>query len=169
MPDLVKETGAGLSTANTYADLDDGDVYHEFRLFASTWTGAADEVREPALLWATKLLDKLMEWNGDPATSDQALRWPREGAYNQDGVEIESDVIPQDIIDATCEFARILIATDRTADVANVGMKSFKAGSLSISWDKADRMSMLPKSVWVLVRPYGVRAGSRSGRILERM
>jgi len=50
---LVKETGTGLSNANSYADAAEGDAYHEGHLYASSWTGASTGTKEAALVMAT--------------------------------------------------------------------------------------------------------------------
>ena len=41
------------------------------------------------------------------ANTDQALAWPRAGAYYQDGTVIESDELPQVLLDATTEMALV--------------------------------------------------------------
>lgn len=166
--DLIKETGAGLTTANSYADVDDGDLYHEGRLFVIDWTSASDDDKEAALIWATKLIDKLVAWNGIVVTKTQALAWPRQSVLNAEGYYLSQTIVPQDLIDATCEFARYLITSDRSASSAS-GLKSFKAGSLAIEFDKYDRESIMPKSVWILIRQYGSKSGSTGNRMLERM
>ena len=38
---LIKEDGSGMADANCYADVADGDAYHEGHLYASAWTDAA--------------------------------------------------------------------------------------------------------------------------------
>ena len=35
---LIKETGAGLVDANSYASAADGDAYHDGHLYATAWT-----------------------------------------------------------------------------------------------------------------------------------
>ena len=51
MVTLVKETGAGLTNSNSYANLSDGNTYHEMRLHVDDWTNASDSDREKALMW----------------------------------------------------------------------------------------------------------------------
>ena len=46
MVTLVKETGAGLSTSNSYANTTDGDTYHAMRLHVDDWTGASTADKE---------------------------------------------------------------------------------------------------------------------------
>ena len=50
---LIKETGAGLANANSYANVADGDAYHEGHLYASAWIGAA--FSKPSLSMALRI------------------------------------------------------------------------------------------------------------------
>ena len=74
---LTKETGAGLADANSYADLDDGNVYHAGHLYATAWTAATDEQKAVALVMATRLIDAEFQFNGKCTSAVQALQWPR--------------------------------------------------------------------------------------------
>jgi hypothetical protein len=57
---LIKEDGTGKVDANSYADVTDGDAYHDGHLYASAWTAAATANKEKALVMATRL------WVGGP-------------------------------------------------------------------------------------------------------
>ena len=74
---LVKETGAGLAGANAYADVADGDAYHEGHVAASAWTEATSTQKAAALVMATRLIDACWRFQGCRAVSGQALAWPR--------------------------------------------------------------------------------------------
>ena len=74
---LVKEDGTGMSDANSYADVADGDMYHEAHLYASAWTGATEQRKEAALMMATRLIDSQFQFNGSRTNASQALQWPR--------------------------------------------------------------------------------------------
>ena len=152
MATLVVEDGTGKTNSNAYCTLDEADLYHEMRLHVSDWTGASDDDKEAAIMWATSLLDTLVTWNGYKYDEDQALLWPRDGVLDRAGYDIDVDEIPQFLKDATAEFARILIATDKTAETDTKGFKSIHVGSIQLSIDRYDRPGMLPKSVWNLVR-----------------
>lgn len=157
MVTLVKETGAGLSTSNSYADVSDGDTYHETRLHVDDWTDANTADKEKALMWATRLLDDMVEWNGRKTDDDQALDWPRYQIYDEDGYYIDHNTIPQDIVDATCELARTLLVEDITGSPDTLGFSYLRAGDVAVNVDKRDRDSVFIISdlVKAMIRQYG--------------
>jgi hypothetical protein len=95
---LTIETGAGVANANSYISV----------VNAQTWVtarGLGVTVTEALLLRAMDYLEsKRAEYQGYKTDSDQALQWPRDDVY-LDGAEIESDVIPQELISAQCQLA----------------------------------------------------------------
>src|SRR5690348_9503560 len=74
---LVKEDGTGRTDANSYASAADGDAYHDGHLYATAWTAASTGNKEKALVFATRLIDSQMQFNGFRANGGQALQWPR--------------------------------------------------------------------------------------------
>lgn len=167
MPTLVKTAGA--TNANSYADEDDGDDYMETRLHTDNWDDATSDEREYALMWATRLLDNLCAWDGSKATDTQALRWPREFIWNPDGDPVDSTTIPTFLVEATCEYAMHLIGSDRTQtfDPSLIGFDRLKVGPLEMemsnpSQGQTTKTSMIPESVWILVRQYCTRVGGRA-------
>jgi hypothetical protein len=69
--------------------------------------------------------------------------------------------------DATAEFARHLIIEDRTLDSSEglFGFEAAKIGPLSISLGKNIRIKkkdIMPKSVWLFVRPYCQKLGRKT-------
>jgi len=164
---LVVETGAGLATANSYATLVEAETYHEMRLHITEWTAASDADKTIALMWATRLLDDMVMWVGTKGDEDQALRWPRDGVVDPDGDEVADDEIPKFLREATCEFARLLIETDREADPDTKGFKEIRAGSLKLVVDKHDQAASMPTSVWSMIMSYG-ELKKFGARLLER-
>ena len=74
---LVLDATAAGATSNTYITLADAELYYETRLHVSDWDNANDADKGAALVWATRLLDEWMDWDGSNYDDDQALRWPR--------------------------------------------------------------------------------------------
>jgi hypothetical protein len=109
-----------------------------------------------------------MDWYGSKYTSTQSLRWPRTGVVDPDGYDISYTVIPTFLQHATAELARHLIVQDREAEPDEKGFKRIQAGTVRIDPDKFDRISTLPKSVRLIVRPYGTY-GYGGSRILYRV
>jgi hypothetical protein len=110
-----------------------------------------------------------MNWMGSVVSETQALRWPRYYVYDPDGVELESDAIPQFLKNATAEYARLLVAADRTAEPDTLSYKEIKLGSLGLKFDKYDRRPVMPPSVYTMLKWYGRRSATGMPRMLERM
>lgn len=163
---------AGAASANTYITLTDADTYFaDYRLHVSTWASAATANRNTALAWATRLLDEMCNWFGSKASTEQALAWPRAFVYTPDGDRIEDTEIPQWLKFATAEMAYFLLSEDRTLEAGrdSVGIKAMQVGPIEIDFDSAysRTKSVMPPSVWSMVRSYCVRRG-RGGKTLVR-
>jgi len=159
------ETGTGSATANSYATVAQSNTYHSSHLFASTWHQASDETKQKALMWATRLIDEYFAFDGAKTDTDQALKWPRNGAADNEGWLIDNNVIPTELANATAEFARQLITEDRTAfsETDDRGYSRIKAGSLELEVDKGDRKSVVPPSVKRMIQHFSSSAGGGLG------
>lgn len=164
---MTVEYGEGSATSNSYCALATADDYHEARLHVTDWSSASTTTKEAALVWGTRLLDDLLDWQGWKYTEDQALQWPRDGAYDKAQYAIDIDVIPTFLQYATAEFARNLIASDRTAEDGTRGFNFLQAGTLKMSINKNDRIGVLPNSVWTMVNFCATKAAAKI-RYLER-
>jgi hypothetical protein len=106
MPTVVATVGA--SNANSFATVAEGDLYCDARLNASAWTDEPDDDQKArALISATRELNTLA-YRGYTVTDTQALLWPRGYATDPDSpilADFDTDVVPQRVIDATCELA----------------------------------------------------------------
>lgn len=136
--------------ANSYATLAQANDYlANRRLYATSWTVLTDEQKSVALVWATSLLDQSFAWVGASATSTQALRWPRIGARRWDIQFYASNIIPQPVVDATCELAYQVTLRDPTAVPAlfGKGFSEAKLGAMSVKVDKGAMNAPMPDSV----------------------
>jgi len=163
---LTKETGAGLADANAYADVADGDAYHEGHLYASAWTGATADNKAIALVMATRLLDAEYQFSGTRAVASQALQWPRLNCPSPDDDEaLADDNVPKAVVQAACELARELLIADRTAAPAGEGLKYYNNGSVQTGYDKTDTRPIIPAVVQALLAKYGALLKARSGSV----
>jgi hypothetical protein len=173
---LIKEDGTGKVDANSYANVADGDAYHEGHFYSAAWTSATLANKEKALVMATRLIDVHYQFNGWKKSSVQALQWPREAAIDPDrrdirlsalantvGPYFESDKVPKAVLDGTCEMAREILIGDRTDAPDGEGVSQLSVvGTVSITFDKHDRQpvishvaqAMLAK-LGTLIRPDG--------------
>lgn len=163
-PTLIATAGA--PDANTYATRAQAEAYHTGHPYADVWATATAVQMDQALLQATRLLDAQVDWRGSVATATQALGWPRLGAADRQGRVLDSTVIPLAIVHATAEYARHLLASDRTADRDSdvQGLARVRAGEVDITFrTDAAGAKVMPDAVWLLLTGYGevVRGGGR--------
>lgn len=176
MPVILKATPVGASNANSYLTVFDAQVYFDGRLPLAGWNNATNDDKAMLLVMATRTLDAFArpfkwlvppdgripayyrvrrQWTGAPTTSTQRLAWPRTGMYNGLGVAIASNVIPQELKDATSELAGQLGEADRILDneVAAQGITSIRAGSVALTFKNMVEAKVLPDAVWDLMPP----------------
>lgn len=65
------------SSSNSYVTLAEADQYFADRPGSTTWTGSSNDEKNQALLYATKLLDKLNIFKGEKTSTTQSLSFPR--------------------------------------------------------------------------------------------
>jgi len=171
---LIKETGAGVNNANSYASASDCDSYHEGHLYGTAWTGATTATKEAALVMATRLIDGCYQFAGFKVSSAQALQWPRKLAIDPDGPRrtglcfdggvayFPSDTVPVAVVDATCEVARELIKADTTDATDGEGLQSISiAGAMSIQFDKKDQQAKIPETARLFLARLGTYLADR--------
>jgi hypothetical protein len=163
---LIKETGAGLVDANTYANAADGDAYHDGHLYATAWTAATLANKEKALVFATRLIDAEYQFAGWKAHESQALQWPRMSCRNPDGEDdLPTDAVPSAVRDATCELARELLIVDRTGAPVGEGVRYTVDGTVQVGYDKRDRRPIISHVAQAMLAKYGGLLRSRSGSV----
>ena len=174
---LIKEDGSGKIDANSYADVAEGDAFHEAHLYATDWTAASLATKTAALVFATRLIDAHFQFRGFKAHQSQALQWPREFARDDDALHnrvflslasrdeyFASNIVPKTLRDATIETARELIKANRTEDPDGEGLATMAlTGTLSITFDKSDRRPVIPHVAQAMVSKLGQYLNSTSG------
>ena len=173
---LIKEDGTGKTDANSYADLVDGNAYHDGHLYASAWTAAPDSQKAVALVMASRLIDAEFQFNGTRTNAVQGMQWPRARCPEPDAIHVplqallpipsdfvRFDSVPKAVGQATCEMARELLITDRTAAPAGEGLKYYNNSSVQTGYDKTDRRPVLSQVAMVMLAKYGVPMSATSG------
>ena len=166
---LLKEDGSGLANANSYADVADGDAFHEAHLYATDWTAASGANKAVALVMATRLIEAHYQFRGFKAHDIQALQWPRELARDDDALStpgfislaqrdeyFANNLVPKPLRDATIETARELIKANRTDDPDGEGLATLGlTGTLSLTFDKKDRPPVIPHVAQAMLSKLG--------------
>lgn len=149
-------TTAGDASANAYCTRAFATQFHEDRPQGAAWAALSPDDQDRAILWATKLLDALWDWNGVPVSLTQALLWPRNGLMKRNGLEgVDPNTIPVELQQACAEFAKQLAAADRTADsqIETLGVTSFRAGPVAFSFKEGVEAKTVPDAVVDLIPP----------------
>lgn len=121
--------------------------------------------REKSVLWATALLDGMMDWKGVPKYDDQSLRWPRAGVYDRDDyTALDDTTIPYALKEATAELALALLDKDRFSPPALLGQGFDEAqvGSLRVKVSKEQIEQLVPANVLSMIEHLGTLAPSAS-------
>jgi hypothetical protein len=90
---LIKETGSGVTGANTYATADDVAIYCSNRGLTEWADSTNATAKDQAILRAMDYYESL-SWKGIKANDENDLEWPRSGVLDKNGYSIDSDVIP---------------------------------------------------------------------------
>ena len=125
------------ASSNSFATRDDANQYFEDRPGNTSWTRASNDQKDQALLFSTKMIDKIYRFRGEKTTTTQALSWPRRYVPNPDPdleykaehlrlreVYMDEDVIPDRVKYATYEQALALIKD--SSRVEDPGLQQFK-------------------------------------------
>jgi hypothetical protein len=155
MPASTLVTTPGAATANAYCDLAFANQYHLDRpVVGVTWSGATDEQKNQAILWATKLMDALWCWSGAAVDAIQVLQWPRQGIIKTTGYEyVSTTIIPIELQRATAEYARQLLASDLAgnSDIETLKITALRAGPVAFSFGEGVVAKPVPDTVFNLI------------------
>lgn len=158
---------AGAANANSYATVAEADTYHEGHLYATSWINATDDTKAAALVMATRLLDYHMAWDGWKTNLEtQKLAWPRQGLVTPEGENVDDDSIPVFLKEATSEFARWLIDSDRTSEGGYEGIKYLQVDVIKLVPGGPFTRKLIPPVVMEMIVDYG-RKKRRARRLVR--
>lgn len=151
---LTLETGAGVSGANTFAALATAQAYAEAHVGGATWLASDEEKQKASLVQATRMLCQRLTWKGYKVAVDQATVFPRNYLYDSEGNLFDSDVVPQQVVDATCELAIQLVSEDFSQDAGGAVIRE-KVDVLEVQYAESStrRRAPFPQIVLDMVYP----------------
>ena len=166
---VTVEDGSIVADANSYASIATITAWVLTNPHDTTWSDLTDAQKNGYAVWSCRILNEQMDWDGWQTSDSQALDLPRSGMTDKNGNFIENNEIPNEVINAQCELARLLAIEDRTADNGMLGFKEIGVGSIKLVADKSDRPSILAPSVYSMVRWFGsktvLKGTSRTVRV----
>jgi hypothetical protein len=118
-------------------------------------------------------MDEHIDWTGAPSDVTQVLNWPRIGMWDGNGNAMDSDSIPNNVRDATAEFARQIIAANRMADdaVSTKGITNLTAGPVALTFSGRKGAKVVPDAVYYMLQDgwfYSVRKRGQMSAELVR-
>lgn len=131
-------------TYTVYANVATADQYWNAgtQTQFETWDALTDDEKARGLVSATRLIDR-QHWLGEKTDDAQALAFPRTGLIDCDGNDVDSAIVPQQVIDASIILAYDLAtgSTVETSATTEDLTKRLKAGSVEIEKFRADSSS----------------------------
>lgn len=177
---MIVEDGTGLTNSNSYASLSEAEDYLTIKgAFGESWFELGSSEQEFYLQWSSRLLDQRANFVGSKYVQESALRWPRQGAVDRDGISLPYDEIPVRIKDATIEIAYHLLSkgldpSGQPTTDSSGKIKKIKADVVEIEYESVKAVSEVamyfPFGINQLLSPIGSIPsgnGSRFGRILK--
>lgn len=165
------EDGTGLDGANSYASVAAADDYHAAHVSGEVWSALTTDQKQAALAMATRVLDACCKFSGYKKTAAQPLQWPRVMARDTESYDETNwpdNAVPKPVVDATCEQARLLTVTDRTADPEGSGLKRVDVfEAIEIEFDRWTAPDTVTKFVADLLRKVGTVSSRNSVNIAE--
>lgn len=166
---FLVEDGSGLSEATSYVSVEDADDVIIMNIHASAaWTELTTTQKEHLLSWASRYLDERARWHGTKSVKSSALRFPRTGIVDRDGVTITANAVPRQLKIATAEMARYLIEEDRTVERGQDALTRLKADVVELEFSEGYRLPKVPEHMGYLIQGLG-SIGSGSGSKFKRI
>lgn len=161
---LIVETGAGLSTAESYISVADATTYHAARGNAAWAALASDTVREQCLRRATDyMLQAYREsWKGIRMLATQALDWPRGNVYSSPALGggsgaypylVADDIVPTEVKNACAELALKASAEELNADLSK-DIISQTVGPITTVYNASSPQQKRYRLIDMMLRPY---------------
>jgi hypothetical protein len=157
---LIVEDGSGKTNANAYISRADLATYFEDRN-DTAMAEQEDEALDAAILYATRDMDQSWDFHGIKTSTDQALAWPRVGAYDKEEIAIDNDVVPAVVVEACSERARehLLVRALNDAIDPTAELDALTVGPISLDWSTGE-LSPMPRNDFYMKLLRGLTIGT---------
>lgn len=128
---VIVETGAIVAGANAYISAESADTYHADRGI-TLWATLSTNEKEQAIIRAADYIERqyASRFKGDRVIADQAMSWPRVGAFIY-GALIASNAVPSQMAAVNAELAFIAASGSLYAVVDAQSVESVTVGPIS--------------------------------------
>lgn len=118
--DIVVEDGTGIVTANAYATAAEVDDILSVNIH-SKWDLITDQAtKENLIIWASRLIDQRVRWNGHKTHPTSGLGWPRMRVKDKEGYLIDDNIVPNAVKVAVATLCdQLLTANPEAVNTSN--------------------------------------------------
>lgn len=140
---FVVENGTGLTNATSYVSVDEADDLAVLNIHNSdAWLTLPVDKKHNLLAYASRVLDARTTWNGERATSTQALEWPRKDVVDRYGNAVSDAAVPHNVRWAVVEFAKWSLTEDRLSRTQpDSAVSEVKVDSISLKFADATMLA----------------------------
>lgn len=142
---------------NCHVSYDDATKIIGDMLYAPNWKAAGETSHKRALLTATMLMGRHVDWYGTVTDEDQEPPWPRAEVQVPDremGTYYDSATVPGVIQLATVEYAEALLGENLQTD-QETGLSSLSVEGVSLVFKETDRKDVMPDGVKFVCGQHG--------------
>jgi len=109
---FVVEDGSIVTGANALVSIADADQIMENYGNSTDWSGSTEAEKQTAIRLATRYLNIHYIWDGYKVDEDQTCQWPRYDMTDEDGNDIDYDIVHQLVKEACAYLALKVIDGD---------------------------------------------------------
>lgn len=161
--DIVVEDGTGIVTANAYASLDEVEEILSVNIH-SKWTLIADDAaKENLIIWASRILDERVRWNGKKMFDTSGMAWPRYGVRDREGFMLDDNFVPKQVKIATAVLAEHLLSGNPDAVNTGSNITSLQVDVIAIQFDARLAAEKYPAELGFILKGLGIWSGGRGG------
>ena len=151
---LIKYSEANKTTANSYIDTTDAvALIADMPVTSAITLFIASTEQEQLLMRATIRIDAF-KYAGSLYDETQRLKFPRYDLYSDDGVALDSDIVPENVEKATLELALFMLENDINATNENLNYTSATVGSVSVDFKDNQVANPLNATLTPYIRNY---------------
>lgn len=153
---FLVEDGTGLADATSYVSVSEADDIIAMNIHvAADWAALTQADKEALLSWGSRYLDERTRWFGRRAVETSALRWPRTGVTDRDGLSIPDNIVPRQLKIAVAEMARYLMAEDRSTERDQDALSRLKADVIELEFREGYTLPKVPEHMQYLIAGLG--------------
>lgn len=113
--------------------------------------------QEALIIWASAMLDQIMDWRGFKRSLTQGMRWPRSGVQTADFYWYDYDVTPAEVKQATAALAAELTLKNRINEpgLLGQGFSDLTIGPIKLKVDKTEILPLVPMYILAMLQYVG--------------